>query len=610
MKPSRTLPHLGVLLLLVTLAQSPVSLWASEPPAAPIVNQYQLLVNPGMEVYDPPYTQYRGADCQVASGWEPFWYGGPEPYWMDTRVFASNLGTGWVERIEGATSQMILATEPYTAGLQQQVTGLMPGVGYGFHAAMLTIFETSAPPAVDGTMVKEVGMDPTGGTDPQASTVIWSEVDDHDEGPWSIDLRTAVYAEAPTMTVFIRVTSLYESGGWPLVNLSFLDSAILAETPQVTATSPVVAEEPAFIVNWDNAVAAPGGYVRWYDVQWLDEVGGVWHDWFVRTSEVEAPFVGELGHTYRFRARAWQRYDNNAHLYGPYRPDGDTVTWVGGPLLTGYVWNNEGLPVAGATVAISGTGYAATSDHAGRYEIRPLPSTEPQTVSVSHPVLLSPAPVQGVTFGLTETVSLTWTLRPADDKTVNGGFEEGLAGWSLLADQDIVPTVVSDPVHTGQGALALGGTAPFSYTVGVTQSTILTDTWQPALSFWYRPVPAGTDGPFNVILTIVTRTISTTLPVTPSVLSSAMLSEPITTTLSVTTTHIFTPALDVEGWQHQWYYLGPLDVAMTGTATIFFRVSYDPATDGAATTVYLDEVSLGASSGGPYQIYLPLIQKP
>jgi hypothetical protein len=49
---------------------------------------------------------------------------------------------------------------------------------------------------------------------------------------------------------------------------------------------------------------------------------------------------------------------------------------------------------------------------------------------------------------------------------------------------------------------------------------------------------------------------------------------------------------------------------MTGTATIFFRVSYDPAAGGAATTVYLDEVSLGASSGGPYQIYLPLIQKP
>jgi hypothetical protein len=325
---------------------------------------------------------------------------------------------------------------------------------------------------------------------------------------------------------------------------------------------------------------------------------------------VEAPFVGEQGHTYRFRARAWQHYDNNARLYSPYRPNGDTVTSVRGPLLTGHVWNNEGLPLAGATVAISGTVYAGTSDHTGRYEIRPLPYTDPRAVSVSHPTLLSPAPVQGVTFGLTETVTLTWTLRPADDALVNGGFEEGLAGWSLLADQDVVPTVVSDPVHTGHGALALGGTAPFGYTVGVTQSTVLTDTWQPALSFWYRPATTTADGPFNVILTVVTRTISTTLPLTPSVRSGAILSEPITTTLSVTTTHVYTPALDVEGWQHQWYYIGPLDAPMTGTATIFFRVSHDPAADSVATTVYLDEVSLGASSGGPYQIYLPLIQKP
>ena len=198
--------------------------------------QYQLLLNPGMESYDGPYTRYQGIDCQIASSWQRFWYDGPEPHWMDTRVFAaSHLGGGWVERIQGETSQLVISTQPYTAGVLQRVTGLTPGVGYGFHAAMLTIFQTSAPPASHGTMIKQVGMDPTGGLDPQAATVVWSAPDDHDEGPWDIDQRTAVYAQGQAMTVFVRVISPYEAGDLPFLNYSFLDSAILAETPQVRA---------------------------------------------------------------------------------------------------------------------------------------------------------------------------------------------------------------------------------------------------------------------------------------------------------------------------------------------------------------------------------------
>ena len=127
------------------------------------VQDYNLLDNPGLEVYDPPYGQYDGVDCQVGTGWQRFWYDGPEPGWIDARVFASShLGTGWVEKIEGETCQLVVSTEPYTAGLLQQVTGMTPGVGYGFHAAMLTIFQTSAQTPVDGTMIKQVGMDPTG----------------------------------------------------------------------------------------------------------------------------------------------------------------------------------------------------------------------------------------------------------------------------------------------------------------------------------------------------------------------------------------------------------------------------------------------------------------
>ncbi len=192
---SSALSLAALLLVLVLVLAGPQVLGQASPA---VLQEYQLLDNPGLEIYDPPYGQYEGVDCQVGSKWQRFWYGGPEPGWMDARVFASShLGTGWVEKIEGETSQVIVSTEPYTAGILQQVTGLTPGVGYGFHAAMLTIFQTSAQTPVDGTMIKQVGIDPTGGTDPQALTVVWSEPDAHDQGPWAVTLRTSVICPGP-----------------------------------------------------------------------------------------------------------------------------------------------------------------------------------------------------------------------------------------------------------------------------------------------------------------------------------------------------------------------------------------------------------------------------
>ncbi|MBN1136011.1 MAG: carboxypeptidase regulatory-like domain-containing protein [Anaerolineae bacterium] len=547
---------------------------------------YQLLTNPGVESYNPPYGDYQGVDLQVASGWQRFWCGGAEPYWMDTRVFAhSDLGCGWVERIEGETSQMIFATEPYTAGIQQQVTGLTPGVGYGFHAALLTIFQTGKTPA-DGAMIKRVGMDPTGGSDPQAPTVVWSEADGRDRN-WSIDLRTSVLAQVPTMTVFIRVDSLYASGDPGLRNQSFLDSAILALTPVITATSPAVSDIPTFTVSWDNAVPAPGCIqLKWREVQWLDEAEGVWHDWIARTYLVQADFVGERGHTYRFRARVWQHYENGAHLHGPYRAEGDTRTEVRWPVVSGRVLGPDGLPASGATVAATGAAHTATSGLDGHFELNMPVSPDPHTVTVSHPFWLAPSPLYSVTLGLTETLPFTWTLRPPDDAVTNGEFEAGVEGWHSVG---ITPTVVNGPVHTGHGALALSGAAGVTLTAGVTQGVAITDSWEPVLSFWYNPTETAAGDRFNVFVTVVAQTISATLP--------------------VTLTHILTPALDTPGWTHLAYRLSPLDVALSATVTIDLRLWHAAGSNPVTSTLYLDEVSLGRTMGGPHKAYLPLVWK-
>jgi hypothetical protein len=615
-----------LLLVLVNLLSTPVSLSAPAPAPDSVVPEYQLLTNPGVEVYNAPYTQYQGVNCQVASGWQRFSSADPAPYWMDTRVFAySHLGADWVDRIEGATSQLLLATEPYIAGIRQTAAGLTPGVGYGFHAAMLTIYQTSAQPPVNHTMTKQVGIDPTGGTDPDAPTVVWSEADDHDQGPWSLDLRTAVYAENSTMTVFARVISPYGAGPLPYLNLSFVDSAILARTPVVEASSPAINLDPTFTVSWENAIPAPGGQIKWFDVQWMDEEEGRWHGWFTQTTEVMSSYSGELGASYRFRARAWQEYDNGAHLYGPYRPEGDTRTEIPTSRLAGWVLDNRGDPAGGATVAISGTAYATTSGSGGWYEMDVMDWTDPRTVTVSAPHRLAPQPVHDVTCGPTETVTITWTLRPPDDGVANGEFETGLAGWSLTGDQGVTPTVVSGPVHSGLAALSMGGTEPegpsagASLTTSVSQTLVLTGAWEPALSFWYQPVTNVTRGPLgagdalNVILTVVTETISPTLPMPPdvhaalAVLPATPLSDVVTSTRTVTTVHLFTPSLDVEGWQHEWYRFGPLEMGFTGTVTIQFQLR--KASDGSLTSLYLDEVSLGSTPGGPHKSYLPLVLK-
>jgi hypothetical protein len=262
------------------------------------------------------------------------------------------------------------------------------------------------------------------------------------------------------------------------------------------------------------------------------------------------------------------------------------------------VLSNERAPIAGATVALKDTSYAAVSREDGSYEITIPTATNSRTATVSHPAWHSPAPAYSLPLGPGATVNLIWTLRPPDDAANNGGFESGLGGWTPISGQGAAPAIVSDPVHTGQSALALGGTAPASFTTGVTQDAALTHSWEPALAFWYKPVSADASGDrFNVILT-VTGQASGGAPAGEADDES---------TMAVTATRVYTPSLAVQGWQHVSFQPGLLRQYLSGTVTIRLQLWDDG--DGAATKVYVDEVSLGRTLGGPYWTYLPVALK-
>ena len=95
----------------------------------------------------------------------------------------------------GAPSLWMLTDgAPFTAGIYQQVA-VTPGVVY------LTDIGWAAPSQED--FERKLGLDPTGGTDPLASTVIWSR-SEWTKTRWP-DLTVSARATGPTMTVFVWV---------------------------------------------------------------------------------------------------------------------------------------------------------------------------------------------------------------------------------------------------------------------------------------------------------------------------------------------------------------------------------------------------------------------
>jgi hypothetical protein len=68
-----------------------------------------------------------------------------------------------------------------------------------------------------------------------------------------------------------------------------------------------------------------------------------------------------------------------------------------------------------------------------------------------------------------------------------------------------------------------------------------------------------------------------------------------------------TPSLAAGGWQFFSRRLGPADAAFSGTVTVEFRLLEDG--QAPAAVLYLDEVRLAPTPGGPFKIYLPLLNR-
>lgn len=166
-----------------------------------------------------------GGSRQVPEGWTPFVLAGDLSYnqHADTYWGAPSLAM-WSD---GGT---------FVAGIYTQVGGLQPGATY--RASM-----GWAAPTVPDAFGRRLGIDPTGGTDPNAPTVVWGPLHRGDgafannPNPGKVNLDVSAVAKSPTMTVFVYVDHNYSTGP----NLIFIDAVGLYQDASAPIQAPATA---------------------------------------------------------------------------------------------------------------------------------------------------------------------------------------------------------------------------------------------------------------------------------------------------------------------------------------------------------------------------------
>jgi hypothetical protein len=313
------------LVLVISRAQA----WDGHPARAePVARQSAapVLQNPGFECTE-GYHPQTGILGLVPDGWTAIMLAGTPSVNSTRMVFAGGCEEeGFVERLEGLDSLVVLSQDietppepgkPFDAAIYQQVQ-VEPGLAYSLSGWMVSLcggsFSNPNDCPAGYYMAKLLGIDPTGGVDPQASTVIWAEDRrNFTESRWA-NLRLAAAAEGSVLTVFVRVDSPFRWHG----NHAFADaiSIVRAPTAHFVDLPPDVTGIQT-LVRWEgdlgpDIAAIPGGtYQLVYDIQYRDSTAGEWIDWLTGQPAGGALFTagmcsGEQTVTFRVRARAEQ----------------------------------------------------------------------------------------------------------------------------------------------------------------------------------------------------------------------------------------------------------------------------------------------------------------
>ena len=237
-----------------------------------------LLENPGFEG---PFYAWSGMnEVHVAHGWTPWWRyrneSDQEAYFFKPEYKQAN---GWIypNRVHGGASaqQWFTFFATHQAGLYQQVFNVRPGTGYRFTVWAQVWSSTEDDASVSRNPAypnMQVGIDPTGGRNAWAGTVVWSGTYAFYDS-WG-QLAIEAVAQNDVITVFMR-----SDPHWPVKHNDFYwdDAALVVAgqpippAPPPTATSagpaPPTATAAATPEPTATCAPAPSDWVTYYVVK-------------------------------------------------------------------------------------------------------------------------------------------------------------------------------------------------------------------------------------------------------------------------------------------------------------------------------------------------------
>ncbi len=182
-------------------------------------------------------------DSQIPNGWEPFVIQDPKapPQFKDSAAFG-----GFTERLDGGHCLIVWTNwVPFDGGIFQKVSNVTPGTSYIFKVdwAPMQSYNPDKGGKQKGDFIgRVVGIDPTGGTDPQSPSVAWSAELWKEKRASGDTLKVSVPAQSDTITVFIRAKNPQPHGQ----DQVFFDVASLnVDASQPTQPPPTDTPPPA-----------------------------------------------------------------------------------------------------------------------------------------------------------------------------------------------------------------------------------------------------------------------------------------------------------------------------------------------------------------------------
>lgn len=182
---------------------------------------------------DPDFDGFYSTGDGNPGAWKPFKISNPGP-------------TIWKHPVEGfprGPSVWIYAdARTFDGGIYQQVA-VKAGAGYHFEVQWASVRHGGVSIVDDVQLVRMVGIDPFGGTNPLAPTVRWSS-EYFGSGKATHDLAVDEYARSAQITIFIRAQNRYIDSR----NEVFFDHALLTENtsmPPIQIAPPTATLAPS-----------------------------------------------------------------------------------------------------------------------------------------------------------------------------------------------------------------------------------------------------------------------------------------------------------------------------------------------------------------------------